>query len=101
MNVPEANDLQAYLERLSHRNREVAVNFVHVELQTGLSSCRFVRHSQYMTEERRNWHLEFGRKALAHAEGAMWKLKMTHPDFDQLMAMAERLKFELSNLSES
>lgn len=87
--------MQAYLERLAKRNREVAVSFVLIELTTGLSSCQQVRNSKTMTREKKAWHLAHAEKALDIAESAMWKLKMAHPEFDQMMALAERLRFEL------
>jgi hypothetical protein len=39
--------------------------------------------------------------ALAAAEKFMWIVKMKHPEFDQMMAQAERLKFELDRLEQN
>jgi hypothetical protein len=99
MDLPET-DLQAYLERLSKRSRDIAVDFVRGELRTGLSSCHFIRHAQFLSDKKKAWHLECARKALQHAEAAMWKIKMTHPEFDQMMALAERLHFELDAIDD-
>jgi hypothetical protein len=98
MDLPAPESMQAYLERLALRNREVAISFVLVELTTGLSSCQQIRDSKSMTYERKAWHLAHAGKALEIAETAMWKLKMAHPEFDQMMALAERLKFEVQTL---
>jgi hypothetical protein len=42
--------------------------------------------------------LAFAGKAFHAAEAAMWKIKMTHPEFDQMTALTERLRFELETL---
>lgn len=98
MDIPDTESMQAYLERLSLRNREVAISFVIVELTTGLSSCQQIRDNETMTCEKKAWHLAHAAKSLEIAESAMWKLKMAHPEFDQMMALAERLKFEVGAL---
>jgi hypothetical protein len=98
VDFPDLESMQAYLERLQKRNREVAIRFVLIQLTTGLSSCQQVRDSRTMTDEKKAWHLAHAGRALEIAESAMWKLKMAHPDFDQMMALAERLRFEVQNL---
>jgi hypothetical protein len=98
MDFPDVQAIQIYLDALSQRNRDVAVSFVYIELQTGLSSCRLIRNSPAMTEKVKAWHLMHAQKALQVAETAMWRIKMPHPEFDQMMALTERLKFELQDL---
>lgn len=98
MDFPDMESLQSCLDRLSHRSREVAISFVFIELSTGLSSCQLIRDSQTMSKEKRAWHLAHADKAFHVAETAMWKIKMTHHEFDQMTAMAERLRFELQTL---
>jgi len=98
MDFSDIESMQTFLDRLSHRNREVAISFVYIELMTGLSSCQQIRASRVMTESQKAWHLAFAGKAFHAAEAAMWKIKMTHPEFDQMTALAERLRFELETL---
>ncbi len=98
LEYPDIESLQTYLDRLSHRNREVAISFVYIELTTGLSSCQIVRNGQMMTKQKKAWHLAYADKAFHVAEAAMWKIKMTHSEFDQMTALAERLRFELQDL---
>ena len=95
MYFPDLESIQAYLERLSARNQEVAIGFVLVELMTGLSSCRQLRDRKIMSQRKKTWHLDHAKRALEVAESRMWKLKIAHPEFDQMMALAERLRFEL------
>jgi hypothetical protein len=89
--------LQANLKRLSQRNRDIAVSYIYTELLTGLLSCRFIRNTEIIPDAKKTWHLEYARKALEHAETAMWKLQLSHPEFDQMMAHAERLRFEVDS----
>jgi hypothetical protein len=72
---PEA--LQANLKRLSQRNRDIAVSYIYTELLTGLLSCRFIRNTEIIPDAKKAWHLEYARKALEHAETAMWKLQLS------------------------
>lgn len=37
--------------------------------------------------------------ALEVSEASMWQLSMDHADFNQMMAFAERLRFEIEDLS--
>jgi hypothetical protein len=98
MDSPDLGSIQINLERLQHRNRDVAVGFIYTELLTGLSSCRIIRNSRIIPERKKAWHFEYAKKALQDAESAMWKLRLSHPEFDQMMALAERLRFELNSL---
>jgi hypothetical protein len=98
MDHPDLGGIQIKLERLSQRNRDVAVGFVYTELLTGLASCRLLRSGLTHAQKRRAWHLEYAKKALHDAEAGMWKLKLSHPEFDQMLALAERLRFEVESL---
>jgi Uri superfamily endonuclease len=97
MDAPDLGSIHLNLERLAQRNRDVAVGFIYTELASGLLSCRFLRDTQIIPERKRAWHLDYAMKALEHAEAAMWKLKLSHPEFDQMMALAERLRFEVDS----
>ncbi|HEV8543465.1 MAG TPA: hypothetical protein VGR78_13800 [Verrucomicrobiae bacterium] len=98
MDFPDMESLESCLDRLSHRSREVAISFVFIELSTGLSSCQLIRDSHTMTKSKKAWYLAHADKAFHVAEAAMWKIQMTHTEFDQMTAMTERLRFELQAL---
>jgi hypothetical protein len=98
MDFPDTHSVHIHLDGLLQPSRDVAVTFVFIELQTGLSSCRIVRDSHFMTQETKAWHLAFAQTALRVAETARCRLKMAHPEFDQMMALTERLRFELREL---
>jgi hypothetical protein len=98
MDFPDVQAIRTYLDGLLARNRDVAVSFVYIRLQTGLSSCRLIRESQVMTEPSKAWHMDHAQKALQVAETAIWRIQMAHPEFDQMMALTERLRFELQDL---
>jgi hypothetical protein len=68
---------------------------VFARLQIGLTMCRLARTAK---DEKLTRYLNQASKALEDANDIMWKLDMSHPDFDQLTAQCERLKFELDNL---
>ena len=42
--------------------------------------------------------VERAQTALKTAERFMWRFRMKHPDFDQMTALAERLRMELAEL---
>jgi hypothetical protein len=48
--------------------------------------------------QRYRFGLMSARQAHAATEEYMWRLKQVHPQFDQMMAQAELLKFELERL---
>jgi hypothetical protein len=98
MESPDFGGPQIRPERLSQRNRDIALGFVYTELLTGLASCRLLRNGQIIQRTRKAWHLDYAKKALQDAEAGMWELKLSHPEFDQMMALAERLRFELDSL---
>lgn len=97
MDFPDLESIERHLARLSERSRQVAIAFIFVEL-TGLTRCHQVRESSSMSEGKKAWHITQARLALQVAESSMWKMKMAHPEFDQMMALAERLKFELDDI---
>jgi hypothetical protein len=98
MESPGLGGIQIKPERLSQFNHDVAVGSVYTELLTGLASCRLLRNRQIIPKKRKAWHLCYAKRALHDAEVGMWKLKLSHPEFDQMMAIAERLRFELDSL---
>src|SRR5277367_4607508 len=98
MIFPDIDSMQIYLDHQSHRNREVALSFIFIQLTTGLSTCRLIRGNRVMTKDIKAWHLTHASNAFHAAEAAMWKIKANQPEFDQMTAMAERLKFELDAL---
>jgi EAL domain-containing protein (putative c-di-GMP-specific phosphodiesterase class I) len=98
MDFLDRESIERHVAQLTERSRQVAVDFVLVELTAGLTRCRQVRQSQAMSEEKKAWHIAQARLALEVAESTMWKLGLTHPEFDQMMAPAERLRFELDGL---
>jgi hypothetical protein len=51
-----------------------------------------------MSEEKKAWYTAQAGLALQAAEASLLKMRLWHPDFDQMMALAERLRFELDAL---
>lgn len=74
------------------------VDVVLSSLQFGLTSCKIAGAANGGVEE--SVCLKKATRALEIAEQYMWKLKLSHPDFGQLMAQAERLKFEIAILKD-
>ena len=97
MDSSDLEAIQVRLERLAQNHRDVTVKYIYTELLSGLLSCRLLRTTEIIPEPKKAWHMEYAQNALEHAEAAMWRLKLSHPEFDQMMAHAERLKFELES----
>ena len=89
--------MEERLRQLFKNNQEAASNLVFAELDIGLTFCKL---AQRFPVEAEKFERSVGRarNALALAEKYMWRLKMEHPQFDQMMAQVERLKFELDAL---
>jgi hypothetical protein len=93
----DLESIELHIARLLERNRKLAVDFVLTELTVGLRCCRQIRERS-MNEEQKAWHAVQAKLALQVAETTMWRMKLKHPEFDQMMALAERLKFEIEAL---
>jgi len=78
-------------------NRKAAIEFVFAEVASGLGFCRLAR-SVPQQDWKHGKGIQYAREALQVAQKYMWKLGMTHPDFDQMMAQTERLQFELEDI---
>jgi hypothetical protein len=98
MHLPNLDGM-ALAQQLAARNRTDGTHYVFDELATGLRICGLLRLHEVPFEERREWNIARAVIALEVAEASMWQLKMSHPDFNQMMALAERLKFEIEDLS--
>jgi hypothetical protein len=85
------------IRRLYERNQEAATSLVFAEIDIGLTLCRISR-SWEKSEPRYVRALARARNALRLAEKYMWKLEMRHPQFDQMMAQLELLRFELRSI---
>jgi hypothetical protein len=100
MDFPDQESMERHLAALLERSRNACINFIFTELNVGLMYCRQLRESHHMREEKRVRLITQADLALKVAELAMWKTKPLHPEFDQMMALVERLKFELGALRE-
>jgi hypothetical protein len=87
------DDLNAKLHASKRRSLDAMASFVMVELEVGRTLCNVAKN--YENEERSRCAIEKARKALETAEKYMWKLKMEHSVFDEMTALAERLRMEL------
>jgi hypothetical protein len=93
------DDLEERIRFMYEQNQEAATNLVFAELDIGLTFCHMTKSAAALRDKakyERNVARAHG--ALALAEKYMWRLKMRHPQFDQMMAQVERLKFELDSL---
>ena len=70
---------------------------VNAGLQWGITNCKLARKASSGDLSIQHY-IKNASDALNTAEKLMWKLKMSHPDFDQMMAQCERLKLELQSL---
>jgi hypothetical protein len=97
MNLPELDAIEL-TQCLAGRSRSDATDLAFAELANGLNICRLLR-LQPTVEASRYWKIARAQIALEVAEDSMWDLRLSHPDFNQMMALAERLRFEVESLS--
>jgi hypothetical protein len=72
-------------------------DFARIELELGRTLCKLAKN--YKSEERSNRAVRNARLALETAEKYMRKLRLEHSVFDEMAALAERLRLELEALS--
>ena len=89
--------MEERLRQLFKNNKEAATNLVFAQLDIGLTFCSLIKKFP-TSREKFVRGINRARNSLALAEKYMWRLKMEHPQFDQMMAQVERLKFELDAL---
>ena len=85
------------IARAYQDSQQAAITLIFAELALGLTFCKITSHEP-KKDETYNAGLNRARMALNAAEKFMWIVKMRHPEFDQMMEQAERLKFELDVL---
>src|SRR5438105_1656748 len=90
-------DSLAEAKRLRLEAHAAIATFVTVEIESGLMFCRIAKGQR--ENDKRNRTLEHVRKAIRTAENGMQKLKITHAEFNRIVAHLELLKFELRNIS--
>jgi hypothetical protein len=96
---PSALDLVEEAQRLAALHRSDGAHFVFAELANGLAICLSLRLNQPSNANERYWNIARAQIALEVTEACMWELKLSHYDFNQMMAFAERLRFEVGDLS--
>jgi hypothetical protein len=73
------------------------IDFVFVELTVGITTCKIARSRRQLgldVEE----YLKHAELALSTANRSMMKFAHKHPEFDQMTALAERVRMELTAL---
>jgi hypothetical protein len=97
--LPNDADAIELAQSLADRNRSDGTCFVFAELTTGLRICKALRLHELAAAAGRPWEIARAQISVEVAEDSMWQLKMNHPDFNQMMALTERLKFEIEDLT--
>ena len=93
-----SDELEQRIQRLRKSNEDAAIDFVFCELTTGIMNCQIARTRIENIGVDGSHAVEDAEKALHTAEKYMWKFKMRHQEFDQMTALAERLRMELDSL---
>jgi len=96
--VSDQDDIEKRINQLLRRSDEAAVNFVFSQLTIGITSCQIAKAQRRSGVLDDSAALRRAEKALRAAEKFMWRLKLQHPEFDQIMALVERLSMELDSL---
>jgi hypothetical protein len=82
--------------KVRERSNQAIAHVVLAGLRFGLTNCKLAKAANNRVKLAKCKKL--ASEALAVADKLMWKLRMTHPDFDQMMALSEQLKFEIESL---
>jgi hypothetical protein len=96
--VSGQDDIEERINRLLRRSDDAAINFVFSQLTIGITSCQIAKARRRSGTLNDSAPLRRAEKALRAAEKFMWRLKLQHPVFDQIMALVERLSMELDSL---
>jgi hypothetical protein len=88
------------IARVLGASQDAATALVFADLALGRTFCKLAVTSRD-DAQRYRFDLMSARQAHAIAEKYMWRLKQVHPQFDQMMAQSELLKFELERLDKS
>ena len=81
-------------KRLRRLNQDAMTKLVFSQLALGLTLCEVASTQPPKIADKL---LSTARKAYTTAEQFMWRVTLEHPDFDQMTAQAERLRFEIEN----
>jgi hypothetical protein len=96
--MPSPAHIDERIHNLLLSKNRTAVECVFAYLTVGLTCCRIVRTRRDNLNEKCSAGIEQARTLLQIAEKFMWRVKQTHPEFDQMVARVERLKFEIAAL---
>jgi hypothetical protein len=96
--VHDSDDLDERIKQLRQSSEDAAIDFVFSELTTGITSCQIARLRVGRMGLDGSRAMESAEEALRAAEKYMWRFKMRHREFDQMTALAERLRLELDSL---
>ena len=96
--VPKDRDIEETIERLRNLSEQAALEFVFSQLTVGITSCRIAKSRRCILGMDDTRPISQAEEALAIAEKFVWKFKLKHPEFDQMTALAERLRFEIDAL---
>lgn len=96
--MPNEESIDERVTRLLRTGEATAIHFVFVGLTTGIASCQIARKRRESPGPDYSRSVERAQTALKTAERFMWRFRMKHPDFDQMTALAERLRMELAEL---
>ena len=85
-------------QTLAAAHRSDGTHFVFDELALGLGICQALQRNEPAEAQARLWKIARAQISIEVAEDSMWQLHMSHPDFNQMMALTERLRFEVEDL---
>lgn len=83
------------MKRLPRSGHDAATAVVFSEIALGMTFCRVAVN---FAEERRARALSLARRAYDTAVHYMSRVQLEHPEFNQMTAQAERLRFEIESL---
>ena len=96
--MSEQSDFEVRIKRLLQESTSTAISFVFSQLTVGITACKLARQCRSDLGLDNTFALRRAEMALHTADRFMWNFKLQHREFDQMTALAERLRFELDAL---
>ena len=92
------SDIELRIRRARQSSESAAIDFVLTELTVGITRCQIARGRRQLGLDA-SMAIQQAQAALHSASSSMQRFRPLYPEFDQMTALAERLRMELDALT--
>jgi hypothetical protein len=92
------NDILKRMEEARRQSEQTAIELVHIELTVALTNIKVAKTRKALNLEIAAY-VRLASHALGVAEKMMWKFRVRHNEFNEMVANAERARMELEALA--